>query len=112
MQPSSRDPRRQSWAKSDRQWVASSSALTSVVEYETIEVRLSTDVKQKANLERGGAQVVVQLPAGILVEPLGRLDFDDDLVVDYHVESLSADGDAVLPDDDLDLATDAVPAGG
>jgi hypothetical protein len=68
----------------------------------------ATEVKEQANFEAGGAEVVVELSLGIAMQVLGGLDLDDDRVVDHHIESLMRDVRAGVLHEHVQLTSDAV----
>lgn len=55
-------------------------------------------MEQQSNFEARGAKIVEQLPAGVGVQTLGRLDFDDELLINHHVEALVGDLDTAIVD--------------
>ena len=66
-------------------------------------------MQEKAHLEMGCLEVVVDLAGGVLVELCGRLYFDDQLLVDDHVQALLIQRYAFVHDDHTHLSRDAVP---
>ena len=49
------------------------------------------EMEEESDLEIGGAEVVVELAPGGRVEKLRRLHFDDEAIVDQHVEALGTE---------------------
>src|SRR5687768_15542090 len=79
--------------------------------HDSEELRLRTEVEEESDLESGASEVAQKLPARIRMKMFGGLHFDDDLVVNDHVEALDAEFLSFVIDCHGHFASDTMPAG-
>ena len=69
-----------------------------------------TEVEKEANLQVCALEVTVSLPERALVQLERRLDFDDELSIDDHIQSLKPEFFTLVHHSNAEFARDMMPS--